>query len=215
MDAAADFRWPDDPEQAWWETEGAGLGLSAELIRFAAALQQLGGADGKKNSVAARLAGINCGRTQAFRYARSVKVRRLLDLAEEIRSGERKSLTKEEIRFKIEDLIRSPDAGTAAKGIELLSRWDERERAANKDEGSGDPHETLAHIESEFGPLASLFFSTKVEGALTTNGQRLLDSFCPHCRELLVGSIPNCGFPGWGGTVEINGHADVETADAA
>jgi len=121
-DAATDFRWPNDPAQDWWEVQGASLGMTADLIRFAAALAKLGGQDAKKNSVAARLAGINCGRTQAFRYARSVAVKKLLDSAEQIKTGKRKRLTEEEIDLKIEDLINSPDAATVARGIELRAK---------------------------------------------------------------------------------------------
>jgi hypothetical protein len=71
------------------------------------------------NSVAARLAGLKGGRTQAFRAARSVAVRRLLAEAEKIKTGKRPPITEKEIDQKVEDLIRSPDARTAAVGIEL------------------------------------------------------------------------------------------------
>jgi len=83
------FSWPESPpwpSQDWWEVDGARRGMSPELVRFTAALAQLGGAESGKNTVAAKLAGIDCNRTQAFRHARSVAVRELLNEAEKIKS---------------------------------------------------------------------------------------------------------------------------------
>lgn len=122
MEPSSDFRWPDDPPQDWWEATGAQLRLKPEHIRFAAAVAQLGGTEARKNSVAARLAGVEGGRTYAFRVARSVGVRKLLAEATKIVTGKLPRLSEEEIDQKIDDLIRSPDAGTAAKGIELRAK---------------------------------------------------------------------------------------------
>ena len=147
MEPASDFQWPDDPPQDWWEATGAALGMKPELVRFAAALLQLGGPEAKKNSVAMRLAGVAGGRTQAFRAARSVGVRRLLDEAEKVMLGKRPPITEAEIDRKVEDLIRSPDAGTVAKGIELRHRREDRTRAErSRDDGTSDPIESVRQL---------------------------------------------------------------------
>ena len=130
-DTANEFAWPDSPSQDWWLTQGASLGMSEELIRFTAALYQLGGADARKNSQAAKLASIACDRTAAFRMARSVAVRRLLDMADEIKVGKRPPLTEEQIDRKIDDLIRCPDALTVARGIELREKRKAARNAEN------------------------------------------------------------------------------------
>jgi hypothetical protein len=124
---ADEFQWPDDPPEDWWLATGAALNLSPETIRFAAALFRLGGAEAKKNSVAAHLAGLSIGRTQAFRLARSVGVRRLLLEAEKVRDGSRSAVTEAEIDRRIDDMILSPEHSTSAKGIELRDK-----RAARK-----------------------------------------------------------------------------------
>jgi hypothetical protein len=125
------FIWPEDPRDDWWLTTGAQIGMSEDLIRFSAALFQLGGADSKKNSVAARLAGLShLTRTQAYRHARSVAVRRLLNEADKIKSGKRVPITEDEIDQRIETLIRSPDATMVARGVELF----EKRRAVRKAE---------------------------------------------------------------------------------
>ena len=124
MEPSSDFRWPDDPPQDWWEVAGAQLKMRAEHVRFTAALMLLGGPEAKKNGVAARLAGLEGGRTVAYRAARSVAVRKLLTEAKKIQAGNVPRVTDLEIDRRIDDLIRSPDAGTAAKGIELRARRD-------------------------------------------------------------------------------------------
>jgi hypothetical protein len=125
------FEWPSDPQEDWWLVTGSGYKLAPETIRFAAALFRLGGADAKKNSVAAKLAGLPISRTKAFRLARSVGVKRLLSEAEKVVVGARPPISELEIDRKIEDMILSPDARTSATGIELRQkRLDRRHRAA-------------------------------------------------------------------------------------
>lgn len=142
MEASADFKWPDDPDETWWLTTGAGLGMSDEHVRFTAALMQLGGAEARKNSVAARLAGVPGGRSQAYRVARTVGVRKLLSLAERVRAGNIPRLTDAEIDRRVDDLIRSPDGNTAAKGIDLRTKRELAARQMLKDGDTGDPADT-------------------------------------------------------------------------
>jgi hypothetical protein len=131
MDNADDaFRWPDAPPypvQDWFRVTGTELGLEPDQIRFAAALITLGGPDSRNNTIAARLAGRpDLSRTQAFRWARSVKVRKLIDDAEQIKTGKRKPLTEEQIDERIDKMISSPNDLAAAKGIELREKRTER-----------------------------------------------------------------------------------------
>lgn len=131
------FRWPDCPPYpppSWWELRGTELGLDADQIRFAAALVTLGGPDSRSNSMAAQLAGMDLSRTAAFRLARSVKIRKLIDEAEETKKGERKPLTEAEIDQRIDKMIASPNDLAAAKGIELR----DRRKAARKELSSDD-----------------------------------------------------------------------------
>src|SRR5262249_35149355 len=120
--AANQFNWPTDPPQDWFEAKGAALGLAPETIRFAAALHSLGGADSKKNTQAARIAGLNWDRGVAFRCARSVGVRKLLDEAKRLKAGNLPPLSEADIDREIDDLIRQPDALTKARGIELREK---------------------------------------------------------------------------------------------
>jgi hypothetical protein len=128
MEADNQFNWPTDPPQDWFEAKGAALGLAPETIRFAAALHSLGGADAKKNTQAARLAGLDWDRVQAFRQARSVSVRKLLDEAKRLKAGTLPALTEADIDREIDDLIRQPDALTKARGIELREKRKDRQR---------------------------------------------------------------------------------------
>jgi hypothetical protein len=114
-----EFQWPDSPPRDWWEAEGASLRMSPENIRFAAAKHQLGGLDGKKNTVAMKLAGIEGGRTRAYRTARLTGVVTLLKRAAEIRTGKRPRVTEAEIDEKIDELIRSRDPQSISRGLEL------------------------------------------------------------------------------------------------
>jgi hypothetical protein len=190
MEPASDFQWPDDPPQDWWEATGAALGMKPELVRFAAALLQLGGPEARKNSVAARLAGVAGGRTQAFRAARSVGVRRLLDEAEKVTLGKRPPITEAEIDRKVEDLIRSPDAGTVAKGIELRHRREDRERADRRSR-DGEPAD-IAEITRQLLEISGR------EGAISacelwhTIATNLMD--CPYFR--LLAPIISHNHPG-------------------
>jgi hypothetical protein len=122
MDNADNFRWPDCPPYPhvdWFKVTGAELGLDESKIRFAAAMITLGGADNRNNSAAARLAGMDLNRTEAFRLARSVKIRKLVDAAEEIKSGKRRPLTEDEIDARIDKMCMSPIDRDAAIGIKL------------------------------------------------------------------------------------------------
>ena len=126
--AANQFNWPTDPPQDWWEAKGAALALNDAQVRFSAALFQLGGADSKKNTQAARLANLDWDRVQAFRQARSVSVRKLLDEAKRLKAGNLPPLTEADIDREIDDLIRQPDALTKARGIELREKRKDRQR---------------------------------------------------------------------------------------
>jgi hypothetical protein len=120
-DTANGFAWPN-PGEDWWLTQGASLGLDEPVIKFTAALHSLGGANCKKNTQAARLAGMDCDRTAAYRMARSVAVRRLLDAAQEINVGKHPPVSEQEVEEAIDRLIRAPDALTVARGIELREK---------------------------------------------------------------------------------------------
>jgi hypothetical protein len=142
----AEFTWPSDPPADWWESEGAVRGLAPEQVRFAAALFLLGGPESRKNSVAAKLAGLNIGRTQAFRCARSVGVRKLLDEPNSAKAGKREPISEDEIDQIIERLIRSPDAAQAARGIELRERRKQAAAAAAQSEALREPQEIAREI---------------------------------------------------------------------
>jgi len=123
------FRWPDSPPYPtsdWFQLTGTELGLEPDQIRFAAALINLGGRDSRNNTIAARTAGVELSRTQAFRLARSVKVRKLIDHAEQIKAGKRKPLTEEQIDERVDKMCMSPNDRDAATGIKLR---DERRAA--------------------------------------------------------------------------------------
>ena len=137
MESEIAFNWPEPGEDFWLAT-GAQLGLDESASKFAAALHALGGADAKKNTQAARVAGLTLDRTQAFRLARSVAVRKLLDEANKIKSGKRPPVSEAEVDARIDDLIRAPDALTVARGIELREKRKAAERANN-----AQPEETL------------------------------------------------------------------------
>jgi hypothetical protein len=123
MDSTNDsFRWPDCPpypHHDWFLVTGAELGLEPDQIKFAAALITLGGPDSKNNSAAARVAGMDLDRVQSFRLARSVKVRKLIDNAEQIKQGKRRPLTEEEIDARVDRMCMSPNDRDAAVGIKL------------------------------------------------------------------------------------------------
>jgi hypothetical protein len=95
----------------------------------------LGGADNRNNSAAARLAGLDLNRTEAFRVARSVKIRKLVDAAEEIKSGKRRPLTEDEIDARIDKMCMSPIDRDAAIGIKLRDdRKSARLQAENRED---------------------------------------------------------------------------------
>jgi hypothetical protein len=96
--------------------------MTPEVIRFAAALASIGGADAKRNSYAAKLAGMDITRTAAFRIARSVKVKRLLDAASKVATGQRPAVTEAMIDARVDEMINSRDDRASAVGIELRSK---------------------------------------------------------------------------------------------
>jgi len=70
------FQWPH-PGEDWWLTKGATFRLDTDMIRFAACLHAI--ADPRlrsKNTQAARNAGLDWNRVEAFRAARSAGVAR-------------------------------------------------------------------------------------------------------------------------------------------
>src|SRR6516164_8331112 len=151
------FRWPDCPpypRSDWWLVAGAELGLEPDQIRFAAALLNLGGPDSRNNSMAARLAGMELSRTEAIRLARSVRVRKLITAAEDIKTGKHKPITEEEIDQRIDRMIRSQNDQWAARGIELHERRSERRRQESATQMSLEQELTeLAKISPELAEI--------------------------------------------------------------
>jgi hypothetical protein len=136
---SSNFRWPDCPPYPhvdWFKITGAELGLDEFKIRFAAAIITLGGAGNRNNSAAARLAGMELNRTEAFRLARSVKVRKLVDAAEEIKTGKRRPLSEDEIDARIDKMCMSPIDRDAAIGIKLRDDRKSARLRAETDEPS-------------------------------------------------------------------------------
>jgi hypothetical protein len=154
----SNFRFPDCPPYpppSWFELRGAELGLEPDQIRFAAALLMCGGPDSRNNTAASRLAGMALSRTEAFRLARSVKVRKLITEAEETKKGERKPLTEAEIDQRIEKMILSPNDLAAAKGIEIRDRRSATREDRELAERQNDPLEILAEI-AKHNPFRAL-----------------------------------------------------------
>jgi hypothetical protein len=74
-------------------------------------------------------------RTEAFRLARSVKIRKLVDAAEEIKTGKRRPLTEDEIDARIDKMCMSPIDRDAAIGIKLRDdRKSARLQAENRED---------------------------------------------------------------------------------
>jgi len=165
-DVVTDFQWPDAPwpSRDWWELTGAELGLSDELVKFAAALARLGGADSRNNSLAARLAGMSIGRTVAFRHARSVGVRKLLGKAEQIHSGKFRPLSEEEIERRLAEMIRSANDVAAAKAIEL------RDKRKPPYELSHDEVDSFATLVSLFGENAARMIDAQMKADFLEKG---------------------------------------------
>jgi hypothetical protein len=166
------FRWPDCPpypRSDWWLVAGAELGLEPDQIRFCAALINLGGPDSRNNSMAARLAGMELSRTEAFRLARSVKVRKLITAAEDIKTGKHKPISEEEINQRIDRMIRSQNDQWAARGIELHERRLEKRRQEQASDGT-DIREELRGLEEISPELAAEYAKLKgVSYPLTSN----------------------------------------------
>jgi hypothetical protein len=146
----------EKPPEGWWLTQGAAVGLDNDQIRFSAALFSLGGVASKKNTRAARAAGLDRDRLQAFRAARSATVGRLLDEARQISEGKREPLSEEEIDWRIDNLIRSPDSLMVARGIELR----EKRKAAKLEARQADNEqltieETYRQLLKSWGPYGA------------------------------------------------------------
>jgi hypothetical protein len=148
-----EFQWPDDPPEDWWLAEGATRKMKPEVVRYAAVKFQYGDEDSRKNSVAARIAGLPGTRTQVFRVDRSKGVQDLLKKAREIRAGRRPRVTEEEIDRKIDDLIRAPDAQTVAKGLELRMKREAASRVRADD--AGDSRDSARQLLYTIGILAA------------------------------------------------------------
>jgi hypothetical protein len=158
------FRWPDSPPwpaSDWFLVAGAELGLEVDQIRFCAALLNLGGIDSRSNSMAARLAGMDLSRTEAFRLARSVKVKKLISAAEDIKTGKHKPISEDEINARIDRMIRSQNDQWAARGIELHERRLERRRQQDA-AGGTDVWQELRGLE-EISPELAVEYA-KIKG---------------------------------------------------
>src|SRR5262249_50150541 len=179
------FKWPDSPPYpppSWFELRGAELALEPDQIRFAAALITLGGPDSRSNSMAASLAGMDLSRTEAFRLARGVKVRKLVDEAEQTKRGERKPLTEDEIDARIDKMVLSPNDMAAAKGIELRERraTTRKEREAERE---CDPLELLAEI-AKHNPFRALQLRAEKKLPPTDDAAEILRGhYCRICAE--------------------------------
>ena len=182
---AGEFIWGDEPPRDWFEAQGAALGLTGDQIRFAAALHQLGGADAKRNTQAARLANLPWDRVQAFRQARTVGVRRLLDEADKIKRRQRPPLTEEEIDATIDNLIRSPDPLNKMRAIELREKRAAQrvEREQLEREAERDPLEILAEI-AKHNPFRALELRAEKKLPPTDDAVEVLRAHrCRNCAE--------------------------------
>jgi hypothetical protein len=151
MEPSDDFKWPDDPEEAWWVTQGTAYGLKMEHVKFAAARFALGGDGSRKNSLAAQLAGLdNLTPSQSFRIARGVGVAKLLAEATRIRAGKQPRVSEADIDRRIDDMIKSPDHRAAGVGIELRAKRDERS-ARLRDDGATDAAGIVRQILADMG----------------------------------------------------------------
>jgi hypothetical protein len=161
--------------------------MSPELVRFAAAFAQLGGPGSKKNTVAARLAGITCSRTQAFRDARSVAVNKLLDKANQIKSGECKPVTEREIDERVAELIRSPNT----KDFEIGYTIRERRKSAQREErgnSAADPLEMLKEI-AAMSPIAAAVVAYQCQIPPPDGCATILECRCPNCESLIFENL--------------------------
>jgi hypothetical protein len=185
------FQWPSSPPYPvpdWFKVTGAELGLEPDQIRFAAALINCGGADSRNNSVAARAAGLELSRTSAFRLARSVKVRKLINAAEEVKAGRRKPLTEDQIDERVDRMCMSPNDRDAAVGIKLRDdRTASRLRVEAQQEVSLE--ETLARLIASVpiqGAGAFLAMATFHEGA----GNLINFPFLTLCAPVVATNFP-------------------------
>jgi hypothetical protein len=95
----------------------------------------------KKNTQAAVLAGLKIDRVTAFRYARAVSVKKLLDSADRVKLGKQPALTESEIDQLIDAGIRRPDALTSARYLEIREKRLAAKRSAGEtleDDGFSD-----------------------------------------------------------------------------
>jgi hypothetical protein len=192
----SEFIWPE-PGEDWWMTKGAMFRLDDETIRFSAHLHALGGSRARRNSQAAKNAGLDWNRVDAFRVARSAGVARLLDEADKIKKGRLPSLTEEDIDREVDDLIRTKDPLTKARGIELR----EKRKVAKQSDGATDDALAELKVLSKVAPDLALRIAKK---------HRVADKFpelevkyvCPTCGAQYT-SEPKIKDVG-------NGHVDVQ-----
>jgi hypothetical protein len=163
------------------ERQGALFRLNHETIRFSACLHALGGSRARKNSQAAKNAGLNWNRVDAFRVARSAGVARLLDEADKIKRKQLPPLTEKQIDAEVDDLIRAKDPLTKSRGIEIrekrLARKAEYER--QQSQKPGDPIETLKQLGAT-NPELAIQICQKNEVKIPEL-ERLVRCVCPTC----------------------------------
>jgi hypothetical protein len=185
MDVNDSFKWPElpYPPPPWWQLRGAEFGLDEGQIRFAAALVTLGGPDARQNSLAASLAGMDLSRTEAFRLARSVKVRRLVNEAEETKTGNRDPLSEQQIDDRIDAMIRSPNDLAASKGIELRDRRAATRHERELAERQREPEDILKEI-ARHSPFRALQIRAEKELPAPDDAAEILRGhYCQCCAQ--------------------------------
>jgi hypothetical protein len=124
---ADEFQWPE-PGRDEWEVEGVELGMDPDVVKFCAAVQQMGGlaavSDGRfSNTAAARMAGLDWDRGKAFKTLQGKNVRTLLRWAAEYKDmGRPPPLTEEEIEDKLAKMIRSGDFMAVSRALDLREK---------------------------------------------------------------------------------------------
>jgi hypothetical protein len=156
---AAPFTWPD-PGEDFWQAAGAQLGLDTDTIKFAAALHALGGAGSRKNTQAARIAGLDLDRVKSFRLARSVGVSKILEEADKLKRGKRPPLSEAELDRRIDEGCRSRDPITCARFIELREKRKAVARAKHegRDDHLNDERICRHFLEKENGASAFMLW---------------------------------------------------------
>jgi predicted ATP-grasp superfamily ATP-dependent carboligase len=180
---SSNFVWPE-PGEDWWNAKGAMFRLDDETIRFSACLHALGGSRARKNSQAAKNAGLDWSRVDAFRVARSAGVARLLDEADKIKRKQLPPLTEEQIDAEVDDLIRAKDPLTKSRGIEIREK-----RLARKAEYEREQHRNPVNPIERLKELAK----TNPELALQIAQKHSVMDSIPEFKNLVVSTCPTCG----------------------